>query len=639
MPQLGKLSLLSILLYFFTFSFLTFPYTALAEATLFTDDFSTPIATNWEIQGAPGWNIVDGKYGIYLNPGLSNTFPIDTVWNYGWSNIAYDVDLTGLQGVDKNILVKFKDSSNFIELHANGNGIFLDKSSALGGGGLQDYSSMLLSNNVPYHFRFEIRDNGNIKVFINGSLLFDVNESLPLISNWKIGLRAGTGAVSPTEVRFDNVVVTQLDTTPPPTPTPDPTPTPTPTPTPVTKVIFAPGFGGSWNADAILNCHPDPDPSHWSLASYAESAYNPILSTLVSSGWNLKPFFYDWRALVESNSNSLNNVVNNFATAGEKVNIVGHSMGGLVSAGYLQNTGSAKTNSLLTVGSPLKGVPQAYPAWSGGDIWEDNFLTKIAMNLYLRRCGGFLSNRVVIQDQIPSIQNLLPVFDYIKKENILKPVGSMANQNGWLPINIPSDFWGIKFGTLTGTGFTTLAQVPVKDPNPKDIKVGNWLDGKPFGKTISSDGDGTALLSSTKVDEAHNVTINQNHEGLVNSVQGMAEILNFLGTSPASVSSLISTSEQPNSSLIIIGYPANFWVTDGNGNTKKDKDGMISFNNPESGIYKLSLLPKSQNTLFIVMQLLPNGQVFYKEYNLPNFLPKLKTLKFDINTPKEDLLN
>ncbi len=417
---------------------------------------------------------------------------------------------------------------------------------------------------------------------------------------------------------------------------PEPLPSPPPSPAPVSKVIFAPGFGGSWNTAAFVNCTPDPEPSHWSLASYAEGVYNPLLDALSGAGWNVKPFYYDWRDLLNSNSNSLNDVVNNFAPGDEKVNIVGHSMGGLVATDYLQNNGGTKTSQLLTVGSPLKGVVQSYPAWSGGDILNDNFITKVAINLYLRRCGGLLSNRVVIQNQIPSVQNLLPVFNYLKKGNTLKPWGTMIAKNNW-SLTIPNNFWGVKFGTLTGTGFSTLTEIPVKDPSSKDISASNWLDGKPSGKTMSTNGDGTVLLSSSKYDEAHNITINQNHAGLVNSIPGMTEILSFLGTPPTS--SLVQGPSEPNSALILIGYPANFWVTDENGNTKKDNDGMLAFNNPKSGVYKLNILPKTTNTLFIVAQFLPNGQVFYKEYNFTNLLPKLKTLRFDTNNPKANILN
>ena len=80
-------------------------------------------------------------------------------------------------------------------------------------------------------------------------------------------------------------------------------------------------------------------------------------------------------------------------------------------------------------------------------------------------------------------------------------------------------------------------------------------------------------------------------------------------------------------------------MTDQDGNTKKDKDGMVAFTNPKQGSYKLKLLPKSNNSLLIVAQFLPNGEVKYKEYNLKGLGPKFKTLKFDPQNPQEDILN
>ncbi len=209
------------------------PSKTLGQIILFSDDFNDGNAIGWNVIGSPGWNIQNGQYGIFLNPGLSNTMPNDSSWNYNWTNIKYEVDLLGKQGVDKNILVKFKDTSNFIEFHGNDQGIVLEKASSSGGAGILAASNMLLSNNVIYHFEFDVIDNSRIKVYLNGNLLFDVNEKEPLITSWKIGLRAGTGATSPTEVWFDNVVISELPiSTPSPTPTASPTPTPAPTSTP-----------------------------------------------------------------------------------------------------------------------------------------------------------------------------------------------------------------------------------------------------------------------------------------------------------------------------------------------------------------------------------------------------------------------
>ena len=414
--------------------------------------------------------------------------------------------------------------------------------------------------------------------------------------------------------------------------------TDTPALTPVTKVVFVPGFGASWNADAFASCSFDNDPTHWSLAPYAEDVYNLILTTLSESDWQVIPFYYDWRQQILFNSTALSDKINSSTVSDEKVNIVGHSMGGLVASDYLvkQDQGT-KTNSLLAVGSPLKGAVQAYPAWVGGDIWEDNFISKVATTLYLKHCGLLLSNREAIHQFVPSVQNLLPTFDYLRdsKTGILKSTPSLLSQNRWLPLIFVNDFWGVKFGTLTGNGQDTLSEILTKGKTKKDL-LANWSDGKPQEKIYSNEGDGTVLLESSKFDDEHNTTIAQTHSGLVNSADGMAEILKFLETPLSDIGS--SASADPQSALVIISYPSNLLVTDQDGNTKKDKDGMVAFTNPKSGSYKLKLLPKSNNSLLIVAQFLPNGDVKYKEYNFKGFGPKFKTLKFDLQNPQEDIL-
>ena len=269
-----------------------------------------------------------------------------------------------------------------------------------------------------------------------------------------------------------------------------------------------------------------------------------------------------------------------------------------------------------------------------------NFLTKIAKTLYLKHCGGAISDNLKdVQAYIPSVRNLLPSFNYLSdaKTKTIKPVADMhtINKNNW-SIDL-ANFLGIKFRTLTGTGMSTLAQIQTKNPSDKEIQNGYWLDGKPAGKIYSLDGDGTVLLSSSKLDNEHNITINQTHTGLVNSSGGISAILNFLGTPQASAN--LQTSTEPNSALVIIGYPSNFWVTDQKGNIKKDKDGMVAFVNPKSGNYRLNLIPESNKTLFIVAQFLPNGEVKYKEYKFDGFTPKFKNLNFSIENPREDILN
>ena len=118
----------------------------------------------------------------------------------------------------------------------------------------------------------------------------------------------------------------------------------------------------------------------------------------------------------------------------------------------------------------------------------------------------------------------------------------------------------------------------------------------------------------------------------------MGKILEFLGTPDINVSSTGIDTQEPNSALVMIGYPATFTLTDQDGKTKQSKNGMVAVMNPKSGNYKINLLPKSDNTLIIVAQFLPNGEVKYKEYNFKGTAPKFKTLNLDLQNPKDDIL-
>ena len=217
--------------------YLFLPQKSCAQDYYFSDNFNGNSSDNWDVlteSGTANWTVTGGMYGLLISPGVSNAIPKNSVWNYSWTNISYDVDVVGKQGVDKNIFIKFVDTNNFIELHSNDHGLYLEKKSNLGEYGILGFSSILMFNNLSYHFHIEIKNNSEITVERDGVKIFDVTEMKPL-NNWKVGLRAGTGSTQTTEVWFDNVVVKKLEEgtpTPTPTPTVSPTLTPTPTPTP-----------------------------------------------------------------------------------------------------------------------------------------------------------------------------------------------------------------------------------------------------------------------------------------------------------------------------------------------------------------------------------------------------------------------
>ncbi len=327
-------------------------------------------------------------------------------------------------------------------------------------------------------------------------------------------------------------------------------------------------------------------------------------------------------------------------STGEKIHLVGHSMGGLVGRAYLeQETYNNKLDKFLSVGSPHRGAALAYPAWSAGDVWANSFLWRFATTFILKHCGGLGGNdRETIQAMIPSIKQFLPTFDYLRNQptNTLKPVANMAAQNGWLENAFPS-FFDVTVGSLYGTGRRTLREITVRDRNRRDEMLGNWEDGRPTNRGYTLDGDDTVLSLSSMIDEAQNIPLNQTHEGLVASGEGIGEILGFLGI-PGAASLEVPAYTEPTSALIVIADPASFLVIDPDGKLHKDSREMAAFLNPKKGSYKLLLQPKTINTLVIVGQFLPNGKVLWKEYTFKNILPKLATISFDPISPADNPL-
>ena len=448
--------------------------------------------------------------------------------------------------------------------------------------------------------------------------------------NYQLCDASGCEAITPTPTN-----------TPSPTPSATPTPSPTPTPIPVTKVVVIPGLGGSWNEDAIMNCKTEGYEGGWSLASYAADIYNPLLTELANAGWTTIPYYYDWRKQVPTHTTALADMINGNVADRERVDLVGHSMGGLVGRAYLEAQAEAnKLDKLLTVGSPHKGTVFAYPPYSGGEIWEDNLRNKIAMTIALRRCDTRrLNNRETIRRVIPSVQNLLPVFNYLKdfRSGTVKPVTEMDAQNNWLPTTgFTPRFYGVTVGTLSGTGFKTLHELMVKPPSRLDTRRGDWLDGKPLLRRTTTDGDGTVLVTSSEVDGATTLQIPQSHTGLVASSQGINEILNFLGAGAGAISA--TSYIEPTSALVIIGYPADVWLTDPTGDMVKDKESLITILNPRAGSYTLRFSPKGEKATLIIAQFLENGKILWKEYPQSAKLPQVSTLRFDPINPLEDLL-
>jgi pimeloyl-ACP methyl ester carboxylesterase len=454
--------------------------------------------------------------------------------------------------------------------------------------------------------------DGSITDWHEGSDLPNINCCSPLVS-WgnKIYLSGGHDGSS----YFDTVYSATVEDL---SATPEATPISSPTPYPVSKVFFIPGLGASWNVDALINCKDSDYTGSWTLAPYAKDIYDPVLSTLPTKGWNTIAFYYDWRRDIRDNAQFLNTYITNSNIAqNEKINLVGHSMGGLIGRNYIETQEGGKANKLLMVGTPNQGSALAYPAVVNGEVWANDLIERIAATLQFKHCG------------VPnSLKNLLPTYNYLRgsKTKQLKDVSTMKTQNNYLPTIFATPFWGVKIGTLAGTGNATLKIIDV-------IKSSNWPDGKPVGRWNVNEGDGTVLVQSAQIPNANsNQVINQSHSGIIASTEGVNKVLEFLG-SPG-ISDPVYADQT--SALIIVGYPGVFWVTDKKGVSTQSDNGMVAIMNPQDGNYRLQMLPTSSTTTFIVSQFLSNGQTLYKEYKFKGFQSISKTIKYSAAHPDED---
>lgn len=493
-----------------------------------------------------------------------------------------------------------------------------------------------------HHFEITISPKANTSIVIleDNIKIIDINTVTDFnLAYLNIGL-LGLGDFEISNFNLTNEVVIV-------TPTPTTPPTPTPTPNISKKVVVIPGFGASWNADALFNCKAEGYAGPWVLHPLEKAVYPSLYTALSNAGFTPLPFYYDWRPSLGSQNAGLSSFISSNTAPNESVDIVGHSFGGLVGRAYLtDHPNDSRVSKYISAGSPHSGVVQAYPAWAAGEIHRSDFNYWVYITTMLRLCQirYKIDAQEAIHRFIPSTQDILPTFPYLRDEKTkqLKPLGLMQTLNTWLSAHpFPANI-NVIIGTLAGTGQQTISTLVTKNPSKNDIQNGKWLDGKVIKYDYSTAGDGTVLTQSTQIPDADNRTIPGTHTSIIDSDTGQQEIISFLGGTPtiqsSSLRSMPLAVKKNTSALLVLSYPAHATIVDPKGETVTDTDGLIAIDSPSKGKYHLSVSPKKfGNTKIIIAQFYEDGTYFWKEYN--HRLPIRKNMKFfiDPNHPTEDL--
>lgn len=398
-------------------------------------------------------------------------------------------------------------------------------------------------------------------------------------------------------------------------PTPTPTPTIAPTPTPLQPLVLIPGLGASWNHEAMIFGTEKPQ-NQWRMTPGVK-LYDGLIQTLKNAGYieneNLFIFNYDWRKPIQSIGEDLKNYITTKVKPPGGIDLLGHSLGGLVGRAYLQNNEDNVVDQLIQVGSPNLGAAKVYYLWEGGDLektlpgWQ-----RIGAGLLLRINGlRFTSKIETIHNILPSLNDLFPVFPFLLENGNEKPLEEMAVKNNWLlglNTSLPDGYLE-QLHVLTGDLMdSTLRWIEVENRSWLEKILGLWPDGRPNGSQVLGEGDKTVLRESAEFGGNYFRALSADHGELVSSEMGQQKIIELLGL-PIPEISLKSNNLNYEQYLVFqLASPATISIIDPNGNAAYSQDPQIVVvDNPVAGKYKVNLVGTDQGkfTLYIG-QILPD---------------------------------
>jgi hypothetical protein len=173
---------------------------------LFSDDFTDSANHAWSFDRDSVWAVSGGRLRATL-PHERQTWSFAKVGSADWKDYAVDLDVCGVRGVDKGVVVRAEGAKR---------GVGVDLRSApyddvLLYRGFEHWGRSALphKNGAWVHLRVEVRHN-RYRVFANGRLAIDFTDESNSRPKGAVGLAAYTGGAGECEVLFDNVVVRAL---------------------------------------------------------------------------------------------------------------------------------------------------------------------------------------------------------------------------------------------------------------------------------------------------------------------------------------------------------------------------------------------------------------------------------------------
>jgi pimeloyl-ACP methyl ester carboxylesterase len=592
---------------------------------LFYDDFDSGTLNKWEnidptsIEPINGWRIENNQMVGEVRNGYYSTLRARSTQNL--KNFIMEFDAFNVSGVDHSI--KFRASEDFNTSYMinfrykdpywsqDNNNValwkFIGDNYYLVASYYPPYESFDITQGIWHHIKLTVQDK-SIKVYFDNNLIINTqdNSNTSLISgsvalyNW-----GGHYFERSTKNLIDNFKISSIDNSN------------------SRKIFIIPGLGASWNSDAFVY-REDVSSDQWKMTPFVKT-YDGLISSLKKNGLNEGTDFYvwnyDWRKPISEIVEDFNAYIET-KTDDEDIVLIGHSLGGLVSRIWKQEHGDGKEVEVFTLGSPNYGSVKAYEAWSGGKLSQTPDISSIAINILLQlnqRNGS--GNLESFKSFAPVLKDLIPTFDFIKKQDQVLPINNMESKNQYLAQkNTETTNYNLK--SYVGSGFATREWINVEDRSVFDQVLGIWPDGKPIGYN-EGDGDGTVLKKSSNLTGSTVVEITSNHNEIVNkSINDILTTLNLADNEEYSSPNFLD------SLVFFIGSPADLAVKCDNDAEVNDQDGLIIMKNNNYKKCLLSLKGNNNGIYHLVSG--TTGQINNWKY-LENQITTGEDLKFYID--------
>jgi len=305
-------------------------------------------------------------------------------------------------------------------------------------------------------------------------------------------------------------------------------------------VILIPGFFGSWGQEDHLALDP------------ILHTYDDLWQALQLAGYEkdktLFAFPYNWRQSNATSSLLLKQKINEAKAACISANIVGydcskvdlvaHSMGGIVARAYIEGANYQNDiDQLIFLATPQQGAPMAYLAWEGGEAGT-GFSNTVLWNLMFSEADnkGYLTNFSYFRGlPMLSLKELLPTYNYLrdKDSGSLRSYPNDYPKNDFLdelnsPLNL-AKLNNIKTLNIVADNNNKNNTINVFRIVPKNSSIGMWEYGYPENYLIPftdhglelGAGDNTVPAISNKYFNNFNQSVydNSSHLGIVTDAQ------------------------------------------------------------------------------------------------------------------------